>query len=642
MFKRVFLSFAAAILIIALAGFAYWQFNKSPQVFEPSLAGLYNTEPRIADQNSIRQTQQGQVIGFADSYNTYAWLGIPYAAAPVGDLRWRAPQAALAWPGLREAVDYGSPCVQFWGILTGRDGERGELLGDEDCLSLNIWSPQDSSQGIQSDIKGSAEKLPVMFWIHGGGNDSGTSEIYQAHNLAGNKKMVVVTLNYRLGFLGWFSHDAIRATAASSADASGNFGTLDIIQALKWVQENISQFGGDPDNVTIFGESAGGRNVYSLIASPLANGLFHKAISQSGTVDTTLLTLAEEFDDNKLKEEVSGLRNSSKGLISLVLKDIYPDDSQVQIRARIGAYSNTELLELLRKFDAKRLMKLASDAGNAPGYIRVARVLRDGYVIPKESLLDLFQDPNKYNAVPMMVGTNRDEQKAFMARNPDYVDHLFGVLPRIKNPALYNRVNDYVSLNWKAGVLDEPAKIISQTEAPAFYGYRFDWDESPSNWLADLPALVGAAHGFEVGFVFGDFSGGIPLDIMYDKKNAQGRKDLSLTMMDYWAAFAYHGNPGRGLSRQQNLWQPWRAEGENVMILDTPAGGGSRMIEIRNNVADIKAQLANDDVITDQRKRCEAFATLFLHGYQTSDFWNAQEYSALGCDAYPVGEFRAS
>ena len=638
MLKRVFLSLLATILLIALAGFAYWQFNKSPQVFEPSLAGLYNTEPRLAHQDSIRQTTQGRVIGFADSYNTFAWLGIPYAAAPLGDLRWRAPQAGPVWQGLRETIDYGSLCVQFWGLLTGRDGERDDLLGEEDCLSLNIWSPRDAQRKTNSNAK----KLPVMFWIHGGGNDSGTSEIYQGHNLAGNKEVVVVTLNYRVGFLGWFSHEAIRDTAANPADASGNFGTLDIIQALKWVQNNISQFGGDPNNVTIFGESAGGRNVYSLIASPLAKGLFHKAISQSGTVDTTLLTLAEDFDDNKLKSEVSGLKNSSNGLISLVLKDLYPDETKAQIRQRIKTYSSSELLKILRKFDAKRLMKLASDASNAPGYIRVARILRDGHVIPKESLLYLFQDPNKYNSVPMMVGTNRDEQKAFMVRNPDYVDNLFGILPRIKDHALYNRVNDYVSINWKAGAVDEPAKIISQTDAAAFYGYRFDWDESPSNWLADLPELVGAAHGFEVGFVFGDFTGGIPLDFMYDKNNAQGRKELALTMMDYWAAFAHTGNPGKGLSGQQNLWRPWKTEGENLMILDTLADGGSRMAEIRNNVADIKARLSSDDVITDQRKRCEAFATLFLHGYQTSDFWNAQEYAALGCEAYPVGEFRAS
>lgn len=638
MLKKVVISFVVVLALISLALLIFWQLNKSPDIFERSAAGVYHSGSRIADPSSERQTKQGSVVGFADSYNTQAWLGIPYAEAPVGALRWRAPQPAAAWQGVRQATDYGSPCVQFWGILSGRDGQRGDLLGQEDCLSLNVWSPQQAIQPAESNVR----KLPVMFWIHGGGNDSGTSEIYQAHNLAGSKNVVVVTLNYRLGFLGWFSHDAIRNTANNPEDASGNFGTLDIIEGLKWVRENISQFGGDPDNVTIFGESAGGRNVYSLIASPVAKGLFHKAISQSGTLDTTLLTLAEDFDDNKLNSDISGYKNSSNGLIFLVLKDLYPDDTQAQIRARIKTTPSNQLLSILRQFDAKKLMALASIASGSPGYTRVARVLRDGHVIPKESLLTLFQDPTKYNSVPLIVGTNRDEQKAFMVRNSRYVDNLFGVLPRIKDRPLYERTNNYVSTNWKANVVDEPAKIISRTDASPVYAYRFDWDESPSNWLVDLPALVGSGHGFETDFMFGDFVGGIPIDVMYNKRNAQGRKELSLAMMDYWAGFAHSGNPGNGLTGQQNSWYAWQAQGENIMLLDSASDGGLRMVELRNNVADIKTRLSNDDVISGQRERCEAYAVLFLHGYQTSDFWSPKEYSALGCDAYPVGQFRLS
>ena len=242
---------------------------------------------QTADPTSLRDTQAGQVLGFADTYNTQAWLDIPYAAAPVGELRWRAPQAAEAWTGVRNALQYGATCTQFSGILSGQEGDDGDLVGNEDCLSLNVWSPRLAPNELAN------KKLPVMFWIHGGGNDSGTANIYQAHHLAGSKDVIVVLINYRLGLMGWFSHDAIRANANNFEDASGNFGTLDIIAALGWVKNNISAFGGDPDNVTIFGESAGGRNVFSLLASPLAKGLFHRAISQSGTADTTLLTLAE-------------------------------------------------------------------------------------------------------------------------------------------------------------------------------------------------------------------------------------------------------------------------------------------------------------------------------------------------------------
>jgi para-nitrobenzyl esterase len=574
------------------------------------------------------------VVGFADAYDTYAWLGIPYAQAPVGELRWRAPQPAKPWSKSMSALEYGQPCTQFWGIIAGVEGTNGQVVGNEDCLSLNVWAPRSA---LNSD-----KKLPVMYWIHGGSNDSGTGRIYQGHHLAGEKEVIVVTINYRVGILGWFSHDIIRASAQNREDASGNFGTLDIIQGLSWVQENIEKFGGDPDNVTIFGESAGGRNVYSMLASPLASGLFHRAISQSGTPDTTLLTLAEDFDDDKLLNPVSGLRNSSNGLISLVLSDESPNMSEAQIRTKIDISNPAVLLSELREVAPEKLMQLASDNSGTVGYIQTAKVLRDGYVLPKISTLELFRNPQNYNNVPLMLGTNRDEQKLFMSRHPRYVDNVLGLLPRPKDVAYYNRVSEYVSDNWKAGAVDEPAKIISQTDAPDVFAYRFDWDESPSNFLADLPTLLGAAHGLEISFVFGDFVGGVPIDPLLDKANAPGRKQLSLAMMDYWAEFAHNGNPGKGFSGQQPLWSAWSQSGANVMVLDTNADGGQRMQNLRNNVADIKAMLPGDTIISDPRERCEAYAALFLHGYQSSDFWNPAEYSELGCDEYPAGEFRNS
>ena len=145
------------------------------------------------------------------------------------------------------------------------------------------------------------------------------------------------------------------------------------------------------------------------------------------------------------------------------------------------------------------------------------------------------------------------------------------------------------------------------------FAYRFDWDESPSNLFADLPNLIGAAHGLEISFVFGDFEGGVPVGPLLDKDNAPGRKSLSLSMMDYWAGFAHNGQPGKGYSGNQPLWSAWSQNGENIMLLDTDADGGRRMQEVRTNVADIKAKLPGDDVITDQRDKCEAYAALFLH-----------------------------
>jgi len=626
--------FVAIIVVIALSGFAYLSVNKSPQIFEKSKAGLYHTQERVIDKNSELTIDSGKLVGFVDAYDTYAWLGIPYAQAPVGELRWKAPQVAKQWSTDLEATEYGMPCIQLSGQLSGVDGEQGSVVGSEDCLSLNIWAPKSA---LSSD-----KKLPVMYWIHGGGNDSGTGKLFQGHHLAGEKNVIVVTINYRVGMLGWFSHDAVRATASNLEDASGNFGTLDIIHGLKWVQQNIAEFGGDPDNVTIFGESAGGRNVYSMLASPLAKGLFHRAIAQSGTPDTTLLTLAEDFDDDKLKNPVSGLRNSSNGLISLVLSDLNPGMTSADIREKISLTPAADLMAMMRQVEPEKLMMLASENTIDSIYIQVARVLRDGYVLPKQSTLELFKSPENYNSVPLMLGTNRDEQKLFMARNPRYVDILFGLLPRPKDEAYYNRVSKYVSENWKAGAVDEPAKIITNTNAPELYAYRFDWDESPSNFLVDMPTLIGASHGLEISFVFGDFEGGVQLGPLLDKNNAEGRKELSLSMMDYWAEFAHSGKPAKGYSGQQPEWSKWSQSGVNLMLFDTNADGGRRMQEIRTNVADIKAMLPVDKILNDQRERCEAYAALFLHGYQSSDFWNPEEYSKLGCDQYPAGEFRNS
>ena len=634
MFKKSLIGLVAVVLIIALSGFAYVSLNKSPQIFEKSVAGLYNKAPRVVDNASRVVAPAGEFVGFSDSYDTFAWIGIPYAKPPVGDLRWRAPQPLAPRTTRLEANNYGQPCIQFGGSLAGVEGENTDVVGSEDCLSLNIWAPKTSV------AKQGADKLPVMVWIHGGGNDSGTGSVFQGHHLAGAKDTIVVTINYRLGLLGWFSHDAIRATSNNQEDASGNFGTLDIIQSLKWVQNNITAFGGDPDNVTIFGESAGGRNVYSMLASPLAKGLFHKAIVQSGTPDTTLLTLAEDYSDDKLNSPVSGLDNSSKGLISLFYSDLNAGVSEQQARDKVASLTADELMKTLRSLSPTRMMALATAKSGTPGYIRVARVLRDGYVLPKQSTLELFKSPENYNSVPLILGANRDEQKLFMVRNPRYVDNFLGIFPRPKNVDYYNRISEYVSNNWKAGAVDEPAKLISNTDAPNVYAYRFDWDESPSNFLVDLPTVVGAAHGLDINFAFGDFEGGVDLGLLVDKNNAAGRKALSLSMMDYWAGFAHNGTPAKGYSGKQTLWQPWSNSGNNLMLLDTEADGGLRMAEVRDNVADIKARLPNDALLNTQKDKCEAYAVLFLHGYQSSDFWNANEYSQLGCDGFPAGQFR--
>lgn len=634
MFRKIVLLIIAFIVIFAGSVFTYATMTASPQLFEKSVAGLYNTEPIVPDSGSKVTTSAGELMGFSDSYDTYGWIGIPYAQPPVGDLRWKAPKPLAAWIEPINATAYGEPCIQYWGSLAGTEGESGEVVGSEDCLSLNIWAPK----GALTDNK----KRPVMVWIHGGNNDSGTGSQFQGHHLAGEKDVILVTINYRVGLFGWLSHKSIRETSDNLADASGNFGTLDIIQSLKWVQANISAFGGDANNVTIFGESAGGKNVYSMLASPLAKGLFHKAISQSGTAETIPLIVAEEFPEQRPNASIFGLKNSSNGLILNALHGSLSDENIIQRKTELAQMDSSELIATLRGMSAESLMHRASENSSTKPYIKMADVLRDGYVLPKESTMSLLSDPTKYNSVPLLLGANRDEQKLFMAFNERYVDFLLGVFPRPKEVARYNRVSEYVSNTWKAGAVDEPAKRISETNAPEVFAYRFDWDESRKNWLIDLSTLIGAAHAIEINFVFGDFEGGVDLGFLADKSNASGRAELSQAMMDYWAAFAHTGAPGKGLSGEQSLWTSWSSSNKNVMVLDTQVDGGRRMQDLKHNFDGIKAQLAQDEIITDQKDRCEAFAFLFLYGYQSSDFWNQDEYSKLGCVDYPARMFRDS
>jgi len=228
---------------------------------------VYGSENKI-------QTTSGITNGYIKN-RVINWDDIPYAQPPIGDLRWRAPKQL-------ESSEYKNTikpkennfCVQEPSGLGGSDGDSF-FSGSEDCLYLDIKRPEKTDN----------ELLPVMFWIHGGGNTSGLKDLYDFSAMVKKHNVIVVSINYRLGPFGWFTHPSIQ-DLQSDLDKTSNFGTLDIIAALEWVQSNISSFGGDPNNVTIFGESAGGHNVLSLLVAKQAKGLFHKAISQSGYTTT--------------------------------------------------------------------------------------------------------------------------------------------------------------------------------------------------------------------------------------------------------------------------------------------------------------------------------------------------------------------
>ncbi len=296
---RKFTIAVVVLLILGALAYAFWPKHQEP--------------PPVADQSTLRQTPLGPVVGFTGKYGANVWLGLPYAAPPVGELRWKAPRPPQPWTTPREALAIGNMCVQFPSLLSGagRSPDAHAPVGNEDCLYLNIWAPPFSPDNVPSGDKA----RPVMLWIHGGGNSIGHGGSYSGARLATDHDVLVVTFNYRLGPFGWFSHPALRSADASAEDNSGNYGLLDSIAALHWVRDNIAAFGGDPNNVTIFGESAGGTDVLALMASPLAKGLFHRAIVESGGFFAAPRALAENYHD----DAVPGHEFSSREVINRLL-----------------------------------------------------------------------------------------------------------------------------------------------------------------------------------------------------------------------------------------------------------------------------------------------------------------------------------
>jgi para-nitrobenzyl esterase len=293
-----------------------------------------------------RMLSSGKIIGTSGRYGGLVWRGIPYARPPVGERRFRAPNPASSWEGTREALRFGSPCPQYASETNaGEVYSNGDIVGSEDCLFLNVYAPTEASPSKDS----TGGLLPVLFRIHGGGNTSGTASFYDGSRLAQEHQVLVVTINYRLGFLGWFRHRALRA-GADAIDGSGNFGTLDQILALDWVQSNIDAFG-YPTNVTIFGESAGAWNVISLMASPLAAGKFHRAIAQSPVTWSFSAAAAENYVDDAQPGRPS---SSNEAIVRMMIAGGHAADRD-GAKAEVAAMDDASLSRFLR---AKSVVEL--------------------------------------------------------------------------------------------------------------------------------------------------------------------------------------------------------------------------------------------------------------------------------------------
>lgn len=479
----------------------------------------------LASSSSAPQTKTraGVVEGKTEG-SVHAFLGIPYAAPPVGDLRWKAPVAPAKWTGVRKATEFGPHCMQgnVFGDMTFRDAGASE-----DCLSLNVWVPS----------KPSTAKLPVMVWIYGGGFVAGsTSEARQDGSHLAQQGVVVVSMNYRLGIFGFLVHPEL--AKESGHNSAGNYGLLDQLAALRWVQDNIAGFGGNPGNVTIFGESAGSFSVSALMASPLAKGLFQKAIGESGAA----------FHSGGLSFEPLSLREEKDAKL---------------VQEKLGASTLAEL----RAIPAEKLLQPFIPP-RTQGFDFGPDV--DGYFLP-ESVPAIFA-AGKQNDVALLAGWNHDEgsfeiagekptaesmkanaQKDFGNKADEFLKLYSTETERQTSRSAKDFAGDrFIAFSTWAWL-----EAQSKSGKQPVYRYRFDMAPVPSDPAAPR---MGAYHSAEIEYVFGQ------LDSKKEMTWRPQDRQLSEMMQKYWSNFARSGNPnGPGLPH----WPIYSStEGWPVMFLD--------------------------------------------------------------------------
>ena len=532
-----------------------------------------NYGPLYADKPSYTvQTESTKFIGSIakekNNNKNISFLGIPFAQPPVNELRWKAPRDLTNVPETFDATKLPNRCMQVSNFYDSMDGiEGGSIIGSEDCLYLNIY--------VSERALNSRENLPVMFWIHGGGNTWGysASNIYTSGDFVLEHDVILVTTNYRLGPFGWFAYSGLNQSSGNPLDSTANFGTLDIIKSLEWVNKNISHFNGDPNNVTIFGESAGARNVISLMSSPLSENLFERGISQSGYLGSDTLEYAENND-----------RAGSISLLKHLKKSKNLEISDQELSDFINDKSSST--NFLRSASANDIISYYRPRNDSGGLIDVPNVIPDGIVIPMKGIYGVYRDGDMHDK-PMIFGSTRDEDKLFMFVNDDFVERPLSILSPIseyfelyvkpKDPKFYDAYGKYMAESWKYGAVDLPSKFTSTNKNSNVYAYRFDWDEQNSdlgldlllgfnvpgiNLNLDLPNLLGAGHAMEIAFIFK--SGGLLgesydaiTDIMYDENNRLTDLDLSTKMGQYWVNFAYDGNPNSAPYNMSTEWMPW-------------------------------------------------------------------------------------
>jgi para-nitrobenzyl esterase len=490
-----------------------------------------------APKDKVIMTTSGPVIGInVDGVSGY--LGIPYAASPVGDLRWKLPIPPEPWKEPRLMNKFGAACAQSEVSLMAKPEEMSE-----GCLTLNIWTP----------AKSESELLPVMMYLHGGGfaRGTGSQPLYNTTHLA-QRGVALVTINYRVGALGFLAHPEL--TAESPHRSSGNYGIMDQIMALKWLRENIRQFGGDPNNITIFGQSAGGASVIALMASPLAKGLFHRAIAQSGGYNAAVI--------RHLSEAYEGLDSmESLGVGFGERLGVAKANALKELRARPWQ-------EIVAAWEKAVQTKLAGT--KISGGWMLNHVIVDGYVL-EQSPGEIFKSGKQHN-VPFMTGTTADEGSIMpflmnlftVGKYHTYLQKCFG--------QQWQRVLELYPAQHDSSV----AKVLSKLLGDGFVAgaravarsmsaiqpktYMYQLAIPPRVFTFQIPNVkdwkkeFGCYHGAELPYLFHFLPGSMDQD-----------KKLSEEIMGYWTRFARSGDPnGNGAP----YWHAYDLSEEKHLILD--------------------------------------------------------------------------
>ncbi len=544
------------------------------------LAGLFlmgAIAPAVAhddgDRAPVRQTRFGPVVGVDDSdrTGTLFWKGVPFAKAPVGDLRWRAPVDPDSWRRPRLTQQFGNACAQYGRIYGPGANNRydetigktiNQAVGSEDCLYLNIWAPSHHREGHHAG-------LPVIVFVHGGSNVSGytADPVYDGAALARTANAVVVSVNYRLGIFGFFK--LAQLSTGDAIEDSGNFALLDIIKALQFIRRNIENFGGNPSNVTLTGQSAGAINVYAMLTSPLMvqarPKLFHRAAAFSGGI-----SLASNLPPGSLPTLSPASAYAAQGnalLVNQLIIDGHGTDAAsaqayiaTQTPAQIAAYMRSKspsalLTTLLTKLAALGL------SGSGP--------IPDGAVLPTDPIAAI--GAGQYVKVPFLASNTRDEAKLFptflalpglggvsgrLVSDPQLFDIQFhydpnaapqitidkwipGVYLPVTTPVTgFNARTDLLNAIFFGRSRDNVLNALRGQQTDVWY-YRFDWDQEPAPWND----IYGAAHAFDLAFLFGNFGPSLFSNVANSNANRPGRLELSHAMMKSLAAFARHGDP---------------------------------------------------------------------------------------------------